>query len=133
MSENVLAVSGIVQFSDYLTVERKLKKYLAKIGGAGTIICEDRNDGTSAMVHDFCKRHRISWRGFKPDPVADGKAAIFVMNFNLVGHATHVLAFTDGSNVVVEDVIDKTIRVSKPILVVRCETTPTRYLLEQQE
>jgi hypothetical protein len=112
----VLAILGSQKFQDYELMAAKIDKYLVRANISPELIISADRDGTCAMAKQYALSKGIRFQTYAIDWEAYGKSAHYACDVEIVGHATHLVVFSDGKDKVVSTSLNNALSLRKNVL-----------------
>ena len=94
---NKIAVIGSRGFDAYVYFSERLEYLISKMEGDVEFVSGGCKSGADALIKRYCEEHEYNITEFLPDySKYTGKVAPIKRNDEIVGYATHLIAFYDG-------------------------------------
>lgn len=125
-ASSILAVVGSRTLDNYELVKMELDHffkswYVTDIVSGGAI-------GADSLAERYAKEHQIPLIVIKPDYTKHGKSAPFIRNTTIAEQCDIMVAFWDGVSKGTEDVVKKTVKLGKQVIIV--PTVRRQYSLD---
>lgn len=127
-SEKKIIIAGSRNFENYEYLEEQTKNLIKSlnVNNALITIISGKAQGADTLGERFAKENKLSLLEFPADWEKYGKKAGYLRNAEMANHATHLLAFWNGSSPGTKHMID--IATQKNLTVKVCEYPPRKAI-----
>lgn len=117
-----ILITGSRGYTDYVTFERRVDKYLSNLDKNEIEIVEGDAKGVDDMAREYAIKHNLRYKTFKADWDNNGKCAGLLRNEAMAEYCTHAIIFWDGESKGTANIISLIKEHSIPCIKVRVKS-----------